>query len=826
MFRTPYIRTLILAAAAFAAACTADPVFNEEGDGLAHEDAEPASLTIDFSIADLGIDVSSRAETGTNPGTTPTFALSGALPAEVVKYLNPDPNTWTAPDENASPAERRAYYEARSINGSLMTCLTVILVHRHSNKIVGVRRIPDPDCPNKEVQIDPNNPKQQDPDNAIYNGNELGEVLRDEHGNIVLDSDGTIRSVVGTRARITFDYENPVHVVTQEIVDALVAAAGTEEEKAAIRAANEPYIGQSAEKLTRGEYSILAIANYDHNVTTSADDGEPTLNVDKTLENIANRFHQPQYMAEGVPNFNPGYKFLYDLRFLMNRTLKSDGNGGLDVVNITGEDGKQILPYIRPAVHQTLTAAKDIYLTAGKNQLDIELLRISSRTRVEVKNYGDIPLKVHSLKFSDNYTQSSNYLFRRNKNNRDFSELANKATYNDHDGKGAPMVEYTGILHPGSDPTYGAIVPFIKDWDSDDDNVVDGVKVKPGNKRCIFDALMYESSVDYKDEDSDLDSFTYTIDVSYPSVNNYKTTDIKKIDKEKWEKDGRLMEPDLDRATFKYATTDESKDYIHNPTSAEAVYNSIQSIEEGLASYHGSCYFLIQGVSSNKYLYEKEDGTLYAYQDGDVSLDKKDLDVKSFLWRLDGLEKDADGNYYCYLKNLRSGKHMPAIPQCVTPTDEDHTMSTDDTTVPKYQLGVSDLDNSGNHSGVYNVMFSNYFDPPYSYSGSQYSYSYLSVWGVGEKYLSGWHTADRGCQYRLYPVAMIPQMLYVGTPRVTKTVELTAFSDETGYVEKVREIQRNDFMRILVEVSYNTKEGDFEFEVKQWDERTGSVEFH
>ncbi len=810
MFRTKYIRALILAAAAVAAACTADPV-----DPVTPEpdyDAEPASLTIDFSIADLGIDVETRAgsDTGESPdpgtGSDPTFALSPALPEGVVKYLNPD-KIWTAPE---SEAEKDYYNEARSINGSVMTCLTVILIHRHSNRIVGIRRIPDTDCPNT--------PEGSYSDNSNLNNKIL---VKKEDGSFALgellyDKSGNIRAMVGTHARVTFDYEDPYHVVTNAMV-------GSDDNK-------KKYIGESAERLVRGEYTILVVANYDHNVTTSVTHtGDPTLNVDKTLKDIAKLFHEPQHMAEGIPDFNPNYSFLYNIRFLMNRTLDKRADGQYDVVKITGTDGQQIKPYIRPAVHQTLTAAKEFYLGASDNHVDMELLRISSRTRVEVKNYipnglgeysGDqLKLQVNSLSFSDNYTQSTNYLFRRDKNDRDYSELATTTDrytniyYTDHDGKGAPMVGYTGILHPGSDPTYGAIVPFV----------AEGNYVMPNKKKCIFDALMYESNVDYKDELTDPDSFSYTIDVSYPGITNYHTPDKNKIDTVLWKANGKPMVPDPDIASFDYAMG-ATKEYIEIPqgsTSFDPVYEKIQEIESGLAADNGSCCFLIQGVATNKFLYEQEDGTLYAdTPQRDINLDTDGIDLKSFLWRLDGLKKEADGNYYCYLKNLRSGKHMPTIPQCETPTDQNHTKSTDDTESQKYKLGVRDQ----------NVTFSNHFDQLCLHGkpddpNKQYYDSYLSIWANGT-YLSGWHEADAGCQYRLYPIKMIPQMLYEGTPRMRKTVKLTTFSDETAFVEEVREIQRNDFVRILVEVSYNPEKCEFQFKAVPWVKKSGSVSFH
>ncbi len=856
MFRTRYIRSLIIAAAAVAAACTADPVDPADPAGYEPDcDAEPASLTINFSIADIGIDVSTRAQTpagsvtrtdagtsGTGSGTSGT-GTPGTLCGDVfdkADLLDPD-NPPAKPGEGDTAAEKYRYNEAALVNGSLITNLTVILVNNRTNRIVGVRRIPDPDCPNSPAGDVKNWILKED-------GSLADDYLKDENGNIVTDAAGRPAGVVGTRACVTFDYEAPVHIV---------------QEKDVKTDADKQYIGKSAEKLLRGEYTVLAVANYDHrvttsSVTTSSNELVNTLNIDTTLEEIANEFHKPENMANGI-TFAPeegktGYRYFYNVRFLMNRLLKGSDKVKNEVKDENGnpvldKDGKPVMPYIRPAVHQTLTAAKEFTLTAGDNHLDLELVRIASRTRVEVKNYSTTPLKVHSLEFSRNYTQSTCYLFRRNKNNRDYSELATnrtgEGTYEDHDGKGAPMVEYTGVYNYYGGKTYGAIVPFVKDWDSDGKDGADGVKVETNEKRCIFDALMYESHLDYKDENhnpADPDSFLYTIDVSYPKEEYYETTDLSKIDREKWVAKGRPMNYTSDKIGIEYITEvdngvytkldfDHKNYYIHTPRTADSLYNTIKEIEatlndNGTNPEKGEeLYFFIRGVGSwyratDNYLYEdKNDAGKLRAGMPDLTLD--DSNIRSYLWKLDDLEL-KDGKYYCYLTNLDSGNHMPTIFQCVDPVADNRYMTTtnDKTSIQKYQLGVS---NGGTQSkNDYYVTFSNQFDNPCPHNGT-YNDSYLSIWANGAN-LSGYHDADRGCQYRLYPVKVTP--VYVGTPRMTKTVELTAFSDATGYVEKVREIQRNDFIRILVEVSYNPDASDFMFKVNSWKEKTGTVDFH
>ncbi len=647
MFSTRFIQFTIIAAAAVAAACTR-AVDTDPG---AAPDAEPASLTIDFSTAGLGIDVETRSLYETE--------------------LDPD-----HPDKMTP--------EAAIVEGSQMTCLTVFLIHKRENRIVGVRTI-----------------KQG------------ASALDDQNG--FIDKDGNVDPTLAqsSRARVTFDYENPKHQVN----------------------------GESAERLLRGEYRLFAVANYNHTIITS----DNTVNVEHKLDEIFNKFLDDP--VNGIPNFNPDYKSFYDIRFLLNRTLDGQGN----VVHV---DPKS---YIRPAVNQTLSATPNVFLAAGNNHLSVKLLRISSRTRVEVKNYSTVPLHVHSLAFSDNYTQSTNFLFRREDNQANYQMDA----FTDHDGRGAPDVSYSR-----------AIVSFDKQK---------GVDVPANEKKCIFDALMYES---YDDKEP----FTYTIDVSYPDVTNYKTTDRDKLDQTKTITETSEFE-------YEYALKGENK-HIAGMTSAADLYNT-------LTTNYSSDYFLIQGVQTGKYLYARSDGTLHANLLSRV--DFKAPDIKSYLWTVEVAKAEQDGNvhYTCSLKNVATGKYMPLVPN-----GEDANLGGSSDQVWN-TLGVTSthLTLAANHLNKDGVSV------PY----------YLSIWADGDN-LGGWTEADGGCQYDLLPVKYL--QVLEGTPRVKKTVTLTAFNDATAIVEEVHEIQRNDFVRILVEVSYNPDKGDFTFQVEPWDKGSGEVTFN
>ncbi len=737
MFSTRYIKSLIMAAAAVAAACTSDPVDNGSAEPL--DDTEPASLTIDFSVADLGIGVSTR--TDTDPGTGTEYTLGEMLDPEHPERMNED---------------------AAYVNGNKMGGLVVLLIHKRSNRIVAVRQFPG---------------------------------LREERnsGNGFIGADGKTVDVdleSGSRARVTFEYDQPLHTKN----------------------------GESAEKLKRGEYRLFAIANYSHTVPTSETNSQPaaltdppstgheSINLRKILENIIAEFRNKADV--GINDFNPDYECLYNLRFLMNCTLKTIDAAAERYEVVPAKDANGKLPYIRPAVRQTLSASQNVFLTAGKNNISVELLRISSRTRVEVKNYSKTPLKVHSLEFSDNYTQATNYLFRREYHDGNYVELRNNfygVDGNPGDGEvtgypsftGAPNVSFKEIINTNGSITPVAIVPFVKDWDSDGKDGVDGVKVESGEKRCIFDAMAYES---YDAENP----FTYTIDVSYPQEKGYRTIDPGKID---LEADHTIEE----NGGFDYVLKNEAAQYLTGFSDVEA----LRAIVENYKSEEGY-YFLIQGLKTKRFLQEQATadgaGRLYAQKLKDDEINLASNDIKTYLWKVK-MVKSEDGTVSCELINLNSGKYLPRVPAGV----EMHTLQA---TPWQHTLDVD-----GNKNAV---LFAANYSPAVNGHGTYY----LNVFGEREN-LGGWYDGkgieentndDDNSKFLLYPVESVP--VYIGTPRMKKKVTLTTFSDETAYVEEVHEIQRNDFVRILVEVSYNPDASDFMFKVNPWDKKTGTVEFH
>ena len=77
-----------------------------------------------------------------------------------------------------------------------------------------------------------------------------------------------------------------------------------------------------------------------------------------------------------------------------------------------------------------------------------------------------------------------------------------------------------------------------------------------------------------------------------------------------------------------------------------------------------------------------------------------------------------------------------------------------------------------------------------------------------------------GSNFMLYPVEQVSGL------GAREQVILRTIDKTSGVVSDVHEIQRNDFIRVLVEVSYNPDKGDFEFYVNDWEIGGGEITFN
>lgn len=107
-------------------------------------------------------------------------------------------------------------------------------------------------------------------------------------------------------------------------------------------------------------------------------------------------------------------------------------------------------------------------------------------------------------------------------------------------------------------------------------------------------------------------------------------------------------------------------------------------------------------------------------------------------------------------------------------------------------------------------------------NSSSSGHSYINVNYPGSK-VGGWTTlnGDLGSQFDFYEVSKT-----LAYPKYTTPIKLTTIDPVTSVVSPVHTIKRNDFINVFVSVSYNKDFGDFEFEVKNWNEVSGDIEFN
>lgn len=265
-----------------------------------------------------------------------------------------------------------------------------------------------------------------DPNNSAY---PQGYNDVDASNGFVNDA-GTIDETLGQSrvVRVTFDYDNPKH--------------------------------GDVEKLARGNYVLLAVANY------SESDTFGNTGVAARVQSLVADFDP----NSGIENFNPGRADFYNLQ--------------LRIPEIEGAP----FPYLRPSdVLIPQSCSENINLVAGVNRTSVKLEYTSARIRIGVRNYSDVDLSISDLTFSDNFTQSTCYLFSR------LDSDGNYALATDYHGKGAPLATHEN-----------AVTPFVP-----------GQRItKEMGVTTIFDGLIYES----RDPDN---NYVYTLDITSDVINSY-----------------------------------------------------------------------------------------------------------------------------------------------------------------------------------------------------------------------------------------------------------------------------------------------------------------
>ncbi len=474
----------------------------------------------------------------------------------------------------------------------------------------------------------------------------------------------------GTSVRVTFPYDTPMHGL--------------------------------AEKLTRGSYVLLAIANF------SESDAFGNSGIASRIQALIDRFNRTP--ETGVDDFKANFAHFYDLK--------------LQIPRQTSDNGGTYAPYVRPGdVSIPLSCTQTLNLISGQNRSSTELKHTCSRVRIDVCNYSELPLEIRDLTLSDNFTQSTCYLFSRLDRNENY------AIENEYDGKGAPLTTHGNALT--------AFVPNTR-------------LTREQGPTTLFEGLIYESR--------DLtNNYTYTLDVSYGQA------DLKRYE---LSNDGQPITRLSELTTL-------------------------------------GPYFLIRRSDADQFLYVDND---LAYVSDGSQTPQQILDrcagngyYYNYVWELVWSENGS--NYY--LRNVQTEDFIEKIRY-------------NNLESSSYRLRmVSRQDGDAfnvNTTGAYFLFRSTSFTDGDAYLNVRADKADMPV--------VGWYGNGEWSQFALIPVTQVNGL---GT---RQEVTLRTIDPASGVVSDVHEIQRNDFIHVLVEVSYNPDKGDFDFIVNGWNNTDGEITFN
>ena len=554
------------------------------------------------------------------------------------------------------------------VDGRIMYRLTVFLIEKDTDYLVAYRDIYYSTYSGSDVT----GPTAPQGPNGWYNGTSVDVDLSSS-----------------TQAQISFLYDHPLHTNN----------------------------GNSFERLQRGTYKLLAVANYS-SVNDTKFNGQPD--------------DVESYKGLGDGSFDTSVDgVIAEFKTAQNSGTKKKFADYTHYSSLVDYKLTSSSSFICPAMPQPLTLAKEIELSPGMNNVSGELLRTFSRIRLSVENMSNVDLTLHSLSFSDNTTKDQTYLFSLPESPDRIYGIGTA---------GAPVAT-------SSD----AIVPFTNETKINKFSAGDNIQT-------VFDAYILES----RDLSND---YTYTLDLEYvgeAAVPQY----------EKTSEDAIVTVAELTNGgNYLFQNQNKQKRFLI------ASSDYLQTIDVELAELptpiDEAMVMKLISVDSNV----------------DGKQDTETIDSKDYPKYI--IQTQYVGTTY-YLGTPGRRTNIPMISNQSSATVFTVRDDRDD--------NLTFWSNTKNENGVRD---------------------YINVYGGQQDQVRGWNDNDGGSQFKLYAVNKVMKK-----PKYSDPIVLSTIDPVTSVVSPVNTIKRNDFINVLISVSYNKDLGDFEFEVKDWDEVSGSIEFN
>ena len=228
-------------------------------------------------------------------------------------------------------------------------------------------------------------------------------------------------------------------------------------------------------------------------------------------------------------------------------------------------------------------------------------------------------------------------------------------------------------------------------------------------------------------------------------------------------------------------------------SSVESELGRVDAIK---ANYENS-YFLIKNTRSGKFMYRNNNNEVFQ-SNQELNFLKAQIQqgsYENYLWKL---EKASNTNHHYYISNSWNSQRYIGNPG-----------NQGDVAVQLYEnkgagFVFENFDNNGVIMKYYNTT-NHYLND----NSNNQSNAFICGWGTKN---------DPGNAFVFY---VVQNSLKHDTPIVLTTID--PISQQSS---PTKAIKRNDFINVLVTVSYNPVAGKFEFVVQDWDNGGGNVEFN
>ena len=302
-----------------------------------------------------------------------------------------------------------------------------------------------------------------------------------------------------------------------------------------------------------------------------------------------------------------------------------------------------------------------------------------------------------------------------------------------------------------------------------EDTTIETLSSTSGNRKVLFDGYILESN-------GKGNPFTYNLNLEYEGIEPVYTMDIV----------NDPIEHDLSRIN-------EDTAYLIQNCYNQSRFLEYKTSWMNLQTFQGELSYLLNTSIQPEYRFKFE-----RCKDADGNPEVETVDEKYFPVYY--IKTDSETEYYLG-QPLGAGSSSDNIKLVSLENAEKFTVRND---------GV-DMKNS--------EAFLSFWAREAKTNGKR---NYINVYGGNKQAtVAGWYDSDDGSQFRLYPVVRTEHK-----PAFNKNVTLSTVDPETAHFTPLQVIRRNDFINILVTVSYSEKSGDIHFTVDEWNTGGGDIEFN